>query len=487
MLKYLLGFGSFFTLYQTVQAQNAPLYYKVHALEITEAHAQFSGAEVDFGYNFTAPAQQEFLHEGYYLWVQDQWYWIKNAAEVFQSDAVNPLLFRVVSSTEKLKIEDVLGVVYTYPIEAIEPYAISEKDYKKWQTQAVVLPNAAPKVAPAVPATTPEPKVSQAAEATVTPSDTPTELPHESPILDVLDIKETTIKTVIPFDVNASNETQVIRSAMPDEAPTAQIEIETETPKDPKVISSPKNAYEKAVAEGFDGTVTEWIDAVNALGGKTAYEQAVEAGFDGTEEEWKRSLWGTMIAPEIEQQEKTTSIVMKWMKELNSDEGYSPYEMALRNGFYGTFTEWVESVIGTDGEQAYQKEVEKGYTKSYKEWIEEKLTSSNEEILRKEMLRKNNFVVVPNVLLELPETSEETATFDLFQYYQEYYGNSMFSSTGKASKIELRRSDLEYQITWFNKKEIEIIELSKEGVLNYRNISDGAKSSRLNLRFVLKN
>ncbi len=487
MFKYLVVFGSFLSFCSTMRAQNKTLYYKVHPLKIAETHTQFAGNDVDFGYNFTESLDQEFIHNGYYLWIQDQWYLIKNAKTVFKGNNATPLLFEITDTAQKLKIEDASGVVYTYPIEAIETYTISEKDFLNWKAQPqsliytteiigktpdVLVQNESPKtdVLPQEIKTENEPdnKISMQQEE------------EKSPVLDVLDIVETKIETIVPYSVEEPKAPQ-------DGSQESTVKSKEEEQSLPETTSKPANAYERAVAEGFDGTVTEWIDWVDNQGGKTAYQQAVEAGFEGDEAEWKRSLWGTTVDPEIEQQEKTTSIVMKWMKELNSEDGYSPYEMALRNGFYGTFTEWVESVIGKDGEKQYLADVEKGYTKTYKEWIEEKLNVSNEEILRKEKLRKNNFVVVPNVRIEVPELNDEVATFDLYQYYQEYYGSSVVSSTGNSSKIELRRTDLEYQITWFNKNDINIVELTPDGVLKYTCGTSGAKNSTLNVRFVLKN
>lgn len=486
MFKYLLVIGSFMSVSNSVQAQNATAYYKVHPLEISDAHAQFAGSDVDFGFNFTESIDEKFIHTGYYLWIQDQWYFIKNAQKIFKSEPETPLLFQVANPSEKLKIEDVLGVEYTYPIEAIETYTISAKDFNHWKTQPQSLTHTVITLNNATQPTTSEnPAVLETTLKEAQKIENPADV-ESSPILDVLDIVETKVETIIPFDPEKSSKADT------KEGEENLSEVEKRTPKDEiaetkELPKAPQNAYEKAVAEGFDGTVTEWVDFVNAKGGKTAFQQAQEGGFQGTEEEWMRSLWGTNVAPEIAQQEKTTSIVVQWMKELNSNEGYSPYEVALRNGFYGTFTEWVESVVGTDGEEAYQAEVAKGYTKTYKEWIEEKLNASNAEVLRKDQLRKNNFVVVPNVAIDVPMYTDEVATFDLYQYYQEYYGNSVISSSGKSAKIELRRSDLEYQVTWFNSKDIEVIELSSEGILTFSCGVSGVNTTTINVRFILKN
>ena len=46
-----------------------------------------------------------------------------------------------------------------------------------------------------------------------------------------------------------------------------------------------KSAYELAVENGFQGSVTEWLATLGGSGGKSAYEIAVENGFVGSEKE----------------------------------------------------------------------------------------------------------------------------------------------------------------------------------------------------------
>ena len=53
--------------------------------------------------------------------------------------------------------------------------------------------------------------------------------------------------------------------------------------------SNGKSAYELAVENGYDGTLTEWLETLagkNGVDGKSAYEVAVENGYSGTVEEW---------------------------------------------------------------------------------------------------------------------------------------------------------------------------------------------------------
>ena len=51
-----------------------------------------------------------------------------------------------------------------------------------------------------------------------------------------------------------------------------------------------KSAYDLAVENGFQGSVTEWLATLGGSGGKSAYEIAVENGFEGSEKEWLISL-----------------------------------------------------------------------------------------------------------------------------------------------------------------------------------------------------
>lgn len=71
------------------------------------------------------------------------------------------------------------------------------------------------------------------------------------------------------------------------------------------------SAYEDALANGFVGTVDEWLFSLKGTSGPSAYEQAVTAGFEGTLEEWLESL-----------------------------KGKSAYDLAVAAGFEGTMEEW---------------------------------------------------------------------------------------------------------------------------------------------------
>ena len=63
------------------------------------------------------------------------------------------------------------------------------------------------------------------------------------------------------------------------------------------LIENGKSAYELAVEEGFEGSISEWLDSLS----KNVFDTAKEHGFDGTEEQYYKQLnsgisdysWGT--------------------------------------------------------------------------------------------------------------------------------------------------------------------------------------------------
>ena len=61
-------------------------------------------------------------------------------------------------------------------------------------------------------------------------------------------------------------------------------------------------------------------------GGLSAYQLAVANGYEGTVEEWLASLVGA-----------------------DGTNGQSAYQLAVTNGFVGTVEEWLASLVGADG------------------------------------------------------------------------------------------------------------------------------------------
>lgn len=97
-----------------------------------------------------------------------------------------------------------------------------------------------------------------------------------------------------------------------------------------------KSAYELAVENGFNGSLSEWLESLkgapgtNGNDGKSAYELAVDGGYDGTQSQWLDSLKGEPGA--------------------NGSDGKSAYELAVQNGFTGTLTQWLDSLKGEKGD-----------------------------------------------------------------------------------------------------------------------------------------
>ncbi|RRJ92427.1 hypothetical protein EG240_03220 [Paenimyroides tangerinum] len=96
------------------------------------------------------------------------------------------------------------------------------------------------------------------------------------------------------------------------------------------------------------------------------------------------------------------------------------------------------------------------------------------------------FFIAPNIELAISARKGRVLDFDLFDYYEKNFANVVVSSSSNPTKIQLTKSDLEYQLTSFNKDEIEIIEISEQGVLRYKILkSDSSKASNINVRYIL--
>lgn len=518
MFKYLLIVVCF--PFVAVAQQVNQVYYAAPYLQIEKVDEKDANDVKDFGYNIMVHPDNPFIKEGFYMWVDDQWYEILNASEIFVThNELQPLFSIPKDYKEPLKIKDINEVEYLYPIEAIASYIVNFNDFSTL-TKALekrtaityikpnevaevveelliiednsplldvievveVVPQEASNSMPNIITSDSDPTVNTANETVLISSEE-----SSSVLLDVIDIVEVVTVEEIPFEsTNEVEKVEIIEEVVAEKTVSEQIEAlpASQTP----IIENPSNDYEIAVNDGFDGTVTEWVEMIAAQGGKTAYEQAIDKGYEGTEDEWMKMLWGREVDVETAKRDKTTAIVMEWIQSLNTSRGNSPYERALKHGFYGTFTEWIESVVGLDGEKAYDHAKSKGFEGSYKEWIEEQLINSNKELMRKERLSQTHMFVAPNVYLPINTTATQPLTFDLFDYYNKFYGSAVVSSAeDQTATLEILPTDLEYQITWFEKDKIKILELSKTGVLKYEPINGFSGTfSSINIRYVLK-
>jgi hypothetical protein len=122
-----------------------------------------------------------------------------------------------------------------------------------------------------------------------------------------------------------------------------------------------QSAYELAVANGFVGSETDWLNSVqgqngtNGTDGQSAYELAVANGFVGSETDWLNSIKG--------------------QDGINGVDGQSAYELAVANGFVGSETDWLNSIKGqdgingVDGQSAYELAVANGFVGTETDWL----------------------------------------------------------------------------------------------------------------------
>jgi len=159
-----------------------------------------------------------------------------------------------------------------------------------------------------------------------------------------------------------------------------------------------KSAYQVALDNGFTGTEAEWIESLGGVKGDTgdqgpqgvpgqdgakgdqgdpglpgedgdsAYEIALANGFEGTESEWLASLVGAKGDTG-----ERGELGIQGVQGLPGVDGESAYELAVAQGYGGSLTEWLASLKGDKGDQgddgaagangksAYELAVENGY------------------------------------------------------------------------------------------------------------------------------
>lgn len=114
-----------------------------------------------------------------------------------------------------------------------------------------------------------------------------------------------------------------------------------------------QSAFELALAQGFEGTVDEWLASLKGADGaagvngthgqdgkdgKSAYRLALDAGFSGTLAQWLTSLNGT-----------DGKNGRHGVDGLNGHDGKSAYDLARDAGYTGSLSEWLQSLKGKDG------------------------------------------------------------------------------------------------------------------------------------------
>lgn len=501
----------FITLFiQSVFAQIQ--YYHAPTISISDYKQTTETVGGDFGY---IPKSQNEIDKGYYIWVENQWYYIINASSLFRITDGDKNYFSIdLSKKPDLKIRDHASGIYSYPIEALDIYKISEHDFRKVKTkiaevqskietldapsesqlldiveievQEIKVPSASQREINAKTQQLNESNFEKDAVKVVSKIKN-IDAPSDSELLDVIQIEEVEIKRQVPYKpqektTEVSDKNTVITTTVENKKIETKVENNTDN-----IAEESLNDYELAVSKGFDGTVTEWFESETIKNGISPYQQAKKKGFQGSEKDYLDELWGSGFDDAQTAKAKESRYIMDWINKIKTSDGEAPYERALKHGFYGTFTEWVESVIGTEGEKVYNEEVKKGYKGTYRNWLEEKLNASNDELKRREKLKKQNFLMVPQIQLSLNENPEEISTFSLYNYYKIYFGQSVISSESTHQSVEVNPEDIEYQITWYNKNEVNIESISSDGIVKYRkNISYMGNTTQINVRFIIK-
>lgn len=114
-----------------------------------------------------------------------------------------------------------------------------------------------------------------------------------------------------------------------------------------------KSAYELALQEGFQGSLSDWLETLkgkDGLDGKdgedglSSYELALLQGFSGSVHDWLESLKGEKGSDGLNGLDGRDGVDGK-----DGKDGLSAYQVAEAHGFTGSEQEWLESLKGSDG------------------------------------------------------------------------------------------------------------------------------------------
>jgi len=177
-------------------------------------------------------------------------------------------------------------------------------------------------------------------------------------------------RTAFPVEMPLPSEVAV------SEAGLLRVEVTLPT-QTPKVLEMPppgrpgQSAYAIAVADGFVGTVTQWLASLQGADGDDAYAVAVAAGFVGTRTQWLASLQGGAgdDAYTVAVSAGFVGTCSEWLASLQGADGSDAYQVALSAGFAGTRAEWLASLQGADGSDAYQVALSSGFAGTRAEWL----------------------------------------------------------------------------------------------------------------------
>jgi hypothetical protein len=174
--------------------------------------------------------------------------------------------------------------------------------------------------------------------------------------------------------------------------------------------------------DGIDGkNGADGHDGVNGIDGKSAYEIAVANGFIGTESEWLESLKGSDGRDGADGLPGKDGIDGE--PGVDGTDGKSAYIIAVEHGFTGTETEWLASLKGADGKDGADgqpgKDAPEVDLSNYATKDELKKLEENAAYL--ENLIKNSTSVSYTVLFEASADALTAYGENIYTYYNDGY------------------------------------------------------------------
>ena len=167
--------------------------------------------------------------------------------------------------------------------------------------------------------------------------------------------------------------------------------------------------------DGIDGkNGADGHDGVNGIDGKSAYEIAVANGFIGTESEWLESLKGSDGRDGADGLPGKDGIDGE--PGVDGTDGKSAYIIAVEHGFTGTETEWLASLKGADGKDGADGQPGKDAPAT-----KDELKKLEENAAYLENLIKNSTSVSYTVLFEASADALTAYGENIYTYYNDGY------------------------------------------------------------------
>ena len=183
------------------------------------------------------------------------------------------------------------------------------------------------------------------------------------------------------------------------------------------------NYWTLFISKGDKGE--EGIPGSNGINGLDAYQIALNNGFEGTVTEWLESLHGTNGINGTNGTNGTNGV--------DGEDGLSAYQIAVNNGFVGDVSAWLNSLKGANGNDgdtgpqgisAYQSAVNEGFVGTEEEWLESLRGADG---------------VIPEANLRLFDMSDSINTIDFSTDYlledNNYLANAVITGGNKIISI----------------------------------------------------